>query len=217
MPDRRFRRDENPARRHRVGVGIELAMARRGRDVDGPMAGGAHVAGAALLEGLVGADLVAQVMDLAVLRRGLLAKLVSEPLRGEIALFLGHPFVQPEMRGDDELGHVGLLVVFPAATTIMAASARWHFRAFAGRRGVTFRRKPGWAAARRRAGSPGGTGRGPCVMPGQSRAHTTAPATRQSATKVMTAFTACPYSQLSRKSAQYAGAAVQFSVARLAG
>src|SRR5690242_21802974 len=89
------------------------------------MAGGADVAGAALLERLVGADLVAQVVHLALLRRGLLAKLVVEPLRGEITLLLGYPFVQPEMRGDNEPGHCDLLGVFLRAdATLPGAVAR---------------------------------------------------------------------------------------------
>src|SRR6185436_21153760 len=36
-----------------------------------------------------------------------LAKFVVEPFGAEIALFLGHPLVQPKMRGNHELSHGG--------------------------------------------------------------------------------------------------------------
>ena len=83
------------------------------------MAGAAHIAGAALLEGLIGADLVAEMVRRSRLRAHGLAELVVEPFGGEIALFLGDPFLQAEMRRDDEFAHRFLL-----AATLRAIAAR---------------------------------------------------------------------------------------------
>ena len=71
----------------------------------------AHVGGAALLERLIGPDLVALVVMLSVGRTDQLAKLVVEALGGEISLLVRDPFLQAEVRLDDELGH-GLLRLF---------------------------------------------------------------------------------------------------------
>jgi hypothetical protein len=66
------------------------------------------------LDGLVGADLVAEMVTLALVRGHGLAELIVESFGFEVALFLGHPFVQPEMRADDELGHASFLVLLSA-------------------------------------------------------------------------------------------------------
>ena len=78
-PHRRVGGDEDARRRDGVGVGVELAVAGGGGDAHGPVARAADVGGAARLERLVGADLVAAVVDPAV--RGLdeLAEDVVEP------------------------------------------------------------------------------------------------------------------------------------------
>ena len=60
---------------------------------------------AAPLEGLVGADLVAEVVVRVPSVDVTVAELVVEPLGREIALLLGDPLVQPEVRRDDEPGH----------------------------------------------------------------------------------------------------------------
>ena len=78
-------------------------MALGRRDVDGPVAGAAHVGLAALLEGLIGADLVA--LCRATLPSGrlhFLAEFVVQAFVLEVALLLGDPFLQPEVRLDDE-------------------------------------------------------------------------------------------------------------------
>src|SRR5262249_38790582 len=80
-------------------------------DSDGPMAGAAHVGRAAALEALHGADLVALVVVLAVGRLDELLKDIVEPFILEVALLLGHPFLQAEVWLDHEfflecfLGH----------------------------------------------------------------------------------------------------------------
>jgi hypothetical protein len=55
-----------------------------------------------LLERLESADLVALVVMLAVGRLDQLAKLVVEAFRAEIALVVGDPFLQAEVRFDQE-------------------------------------------------------------------------------------------------------------------
>ena len=67
------------------------------------MAGAADVGVAAALESLVGADLVAEIVELAVGRGQLVAELVVEPLAVEIPFVARHPFVQAHMRRDDEV------------------------------------------------------------------------------------------------------------------
>ena len=113
LPDRRILGHEDARRRHRIDAGIEPAVALRGGDADGPMAGAAHVRGAAALERLHGADLVALVMVRAVGRFDQLLKVVIEAFVLEISLLLGHPFLQPKVRLDDELvlAHVRLLLM----------------------------------------------------------------------------------------------------------
>src|SRR5262245_52862859 len=80
-------------------------MSGRCCDADRPMAGAAHVGGTALLEGLEGADLVALVVMRSAGRLNKLAELVVEAGFPEVALLLGNPFLQPEMRLDHELAH----------------------------------------------------------------------------------------------------------------
>ena len=65
---------------------------------------------AALLDSLIRADLVALVVVLAVGRLDQLAEDVVEAFVFEVALLFGDPFLQPEMRFDDEffLGHACL-------------------------------------------------------------------------------------------------------------
>src|SRR5215813_3079039 len=105
-------------------------MAGRGRDVDGPVTGGAHVALAPSCDRLIGPDAIAEMLLPGVLRADGRTKFVVETLLGEIALFFGNPFLQPEVRRDDELGHGRLLVreriseFYPTAGTSRACSAR---------------------------------------------------------------------------------------------
>ena len=72
---------------------------------------------AALLDGLKGADLGALVVNLAVGLAHHLAELVVESFFPEIILLLGYPFLQPEVRFDDEFGHGFLLVCFFAVSS----------------------------------------------------------------------------------------------------
>src|SRR6185295_14829083 len=62
----------------------------------------AHVRLAPLLERLIRADPRALVVNFAVRGLDLLAEHVVEPLVREVTLLLGHPFLQSEMRIDDE-------------------------------------------------------------------------------------------------------------------
>src|SRR5262249_55949336 len=98
-------------RSNRIDVGIEPAFALRRRDAHGPMTGTAHVGGAAALERLHGADLVALVVMRAVRRLDQFLEDVIKALSLEVTLLLRHPFLQPEVRLDDEfvLCHVVLL------------------------------------------------------------------------------------------------------------
>ena len=69
------------------------------------MAGAAHARLAALLERLEGADLVALGVDFAAGRAHLFAEFVVEAFGAEISFFLGHPFLQAEMRFDQKFRH----------------------------------------------------------------------------------------------------------------
>ena len=71
---------------------------------------------AAALEGLVGADLIAQIVQFAIGRGQLIAEFAVEPLALEVALLAGDPFMQPHMRCDDKLRHTVLRS--PVATII---------------------------------------------------------------------------------------------------
>src|SRR6185437_16240440 len=105
-------------------IAVHLALAGRGRDVDGPVARTADVRGAALLQRLVGADLVALVVDLAV---GLLHQLLEDVIEAlvlEVALLLRDPFLQPEVRFDDEFAHTFLLVLIGWFSVSAAARIR---------------------------------------------------------------------------------------------
>jgi hypothetical protein len=62
----------------------------------------AHIGLASLLEGLIGADLRALVVNLAVGGLHLLAEHVVETFVREVALLLRHPFLEPEVGIDDE-------------------------------------------------------------------------------------------------------------------
>ncbi len=86
------------------------------------MAGAADIAGAAGFERLIGAHLVADVMARAAARIHGLAEFVIEPLGGEIALLLRDPFVQPEMRRDDEFGMGGVFHGDPPSANCGKAS-----------------------------------------------------------------------------------------------
>ena len=114
FPHRRLRRHEHRGRRHRVRVGVELAVTGRGGDVHRPVARAADVTAASLLEGLVGAHLVGGgVLFRRVPGAVVVAELVVEALVAEVALLLGDPFLQPEVRRDHEFRHRGLLKVEP--------------------------------------------------------------------------------------------------------
>src|SRR5690349_13222561 len=80
-------------------------MAPGGGDVDGPMAGAADVGLAALFERLEGADPVALVVDTALGRLHRLMEDVIEALVVEIVFLLRDPFLEAEMRLDDEFRH----------------------------------------------------------------------------------------------------------------
>ena len=106
VADRRVGRHEYSGRRHRIEIGIEPAVPGRGGDPDGPVAGAADIGAAARFERLVGAGPPpAHVVVPPAGRADVLAELVVEALGHEIALFLGYPLLQPEMRLDDEFGH----------------------------------------------------------------------------------------------------------------
>ena len=79
-------------------------MAVGGRNVDGPVAGAAHIRLTAFLERLEGA-LAAFVMDLAVGRAHQLTEFIVEALLTEIVLLLRHSFLQAEMRFNQEFRH----------------------------------------------------------------------------------------------------------------
>jgi hypothetical protein len=104
----RIGRHEDARRRHRIDVGVHLAVAIRSRDVDGPVAGAAYVRLASFLERLKGADFVALVVNLAGGRTHQLAEFVVQAFLAEIILLLRNPFLQAEMRFDDEFRHVVL-------------------------------------------------------------------------------------------------------------
>src|SRR5215475_9425077 len=78
-----------------------------GGDVDGPVAGAADVGLASVLDALEGA-LIDLVVVLALGRADQLAEFIVEPLGAEIALLLGDPFLQAEMRFDHEFRHASL-------------------------------------------------------------------------------------------------------------
>src|SRR4029079_14753859 len=101
------RRNENAACLNLVEISRKLAVALGGGDVHGPMAGAGEVGLPAALEGLHRAHLVAKLLRRAVARLHQLAELVVEPLVLEVTLLLSDPFMQAEMRFDDEFlfGH----------------------------------------------------------------------------------------------------------------
>ena len=110
--------NEDAARGDRVGVGVELGVAARGRHVDRPVAGAGDVGLAALLDRLEGADLAALGVVGAAAGADQLAELVVEALGAEVALLLGDPFLQTEVRLDDELAAHRLLSKFSASAPI---------------------------------------------------------------------------------------------------
>ena len=84
-------------------------MTRRRRYVDSPVAGAADITRPAFFEGLICANLVAQIMHMIGGRLKLVFKRVDQTLIIKISLFDGHPFMQAHMRGNDEIPvHVGL-------------------------------------------------------------------------------------------------------------
>ena len=97
--DRRLGRHEHRRGGNRVRVGVHLGVALGCGDVDGPVAGAAHVAVAARFDVLVGADLVRRGVRVGeVLAFESLAELVIEAFGLEIALFLRNPLMQAEVR-----------------------------------------------------------------------------------------------------------------------
>ncbi len=101
-------------------------------DVHGPVAGAAHVGVAALLKRLIGAiGLTISVVRLALRRLDLLVEHVVKALVGEVAFLLGDPFLQPEVRLDDELlilhaiCHVDLHFVVAPALLLIGAPVRY--------------------------------------------------------------------------------------------
>ncbi len=103
--DGRIRPDENARRRHRIGIREQLGVAARGRDVHGPVAGAGDVGLPPLLDALERAAGALRHVVRAVRRADEFPELVVEPLSAKIALLFRHPFLQPEMRFDLELGH----------------------------------------------------------------------------------------------------------------
>ena len=79
-------------------------MAARGRNVHGPVAGAAHIGLTALFDALEGAP-AALVVVLAFGRADQFAEFVIQALIAKIAFLFRDPFLKPEMRFDDELGH----------------------------------------------------------------------------------------------------------------
>jgi hypothetical protein len=69
--------------------------------------GAAYRGGAALLEGLIGANLIAKVVPLAFFGDQLIAELIVETLGGEVAFRLCDPFLKAHVRCDDEFAHSG--------------------------------------------------------------------------------------------------------------
>src|SRR6185312_12627263 len=96
---------ENPGWRDRIGIGVKPSLAGRRRHADGPMTGATDGRLAPALERLVGADLVAAIVMLAVTRTDLLVKHVVQAFIGEVASGVRHPLLQAEMRFDDEGSH----------------------------------------------------------------------------------------------------------------
>src|SRR5215510_10729889 len=88
-------------------------MAGRGRDVDGPVTGRAHVALAPSPDRMIGPDPIAEMLLPGVPRADGRAEFVVEAFLREIALFFRDPFLQPEVRRDDELGHGGPPILLP--------------------------------------------------------------------------------------------------------
>ena len=79
----RVGRHEHRRRSNGIGVWVKLPVPDRGRDVDGPMTGAVNVEAAPALEGLVGADLVAEVVQLAVREVNWLLNSQSSPSRSK--------------------------------------------------------------------------------------------------------------------------------------
>src|SRR4051794_30596217 len=69
------------------------------------MAGAGDIGLTAGLYQMIGAAFVCGLMVLAVRRLHQLKELVIEAFGSKVALLLGHPFLQAEMRFDDEFGH----------------------------------------------------------------------------------------------------------------
>ena len=75
-------------------MGIELPVSDGGSDVDRPVAGAVDDGAAPALEGLIGADFVAKIVQPAACRDQLVAEFIFEPLAVEITFVAGDPFVR---------------------------------------------------------------------------------------------------------------------------
>ena len=102
---RRVGGNEDAARGNRIGVGIELGVAPGGRHVHRPVAGAGDIGLTPLLDRLEGACLAGLDVMRPAAGADELLELVVETLVAEVALLLGDPLLQAEMRLDDELGH----------------------------------------------------------------------------------------------------------------
>jgi hypothetical protein len=85
MLDIGFGRHEHRRRRDGISMGIDLPVPDRSSHIDGPVAGAVDVGTAPAFEGLIGADLVAEIVQLPILGGQLIAEFVFEPLALEIA------------------------------------------------------------------------------------------------------------------------------------
>jgi hypothetical protein len=101
-PDRRVGSNEHPGRRDRIGIRIEPPLALRRRDADGPVTRAAYRRLAPTFERLERTDLVAPVVVPAVAGLDQLLEHVVETCVPEVPLLVGNPFLQAEMRLDDE-------------------------------------------------------------------------------------------------------------------
>ena len=109
--DLRLGRDVDAARRHRVGLAPHAPVVAGGSRVDGPVAGAADLALAALAHGVERSveDLVGAAVHGRLGARGakvdVVDELVVEPFLAEVALLLGHPLLQAVVGNDPELRH----------------------------------------------------------------------------------------------------------------
>ena len=102
--DRRVRGHEDSGWRYGIGIGVEFGMSVRSRHIHGPMTSAAHIGLASLFNALEGAA-VSRVVMLSLGGTDQFTKFVVESLVFEIAFLLSNPFLQAEVRFDDELAH----------------------------------------------------------------------------------------------------------------